>query len=238
MTNRAPIFLAIDTSDLKTAQKLAADVSPYFKGIKLGLEFFMRFGSDGVRSVLKAADHDTKFFLDLKFHDIPNTVFKSVQNTLDLKPDFVTVHAAGGTEMLKAAVKAVENTKTKILAVTVLTSLDDADIKTISGKTVQQTVLDYAAIAEKAGVHGLVCSPHELKVLNQKLDSHLDLIVPGIRLHADNTDDQKRIMTPIKALENGASYLVIGRAVTQSDQPALVAKKIAHDILEKETKVA
>lgn len=226
---KADIFAAIDASDFQQAQKLVNDISPHFSGIKLGLEFFMRFGTEGVQNIKRHAK-DSDLFLDLKFHDIPNTVAKSIENILCTEPDFITIHASGGAEMIKAAAEAAQGTNTKILAVTVLTSLSEHDLQSFTTGNVRDTVLKLGLHAIENGASGLVCSPMEVAMLREELGPDVILVVPGIRPGGSLSNDQKRIMTPKQAFDAGASYLVIGRPVTKADNPRQAAAKICNDL--------
>ncbi len=218
-----PIFVAIDTADLVRARALALAVAPLAGGIKLGLEYFSRNGRDGVAAL---ADLGVPIFLDLKFHDIPNTVAGAIAALGDLDLAVLTVHAAGGRAMMEAA-RAAASPATKVVAVTVLTSLDHADLASIgverdpSGQVGRLTDLTRAA-----GLDGIVCSGNELGAVHARWNDGY-LIVPGIRLAAAEVDDQKRIMTPRDALDAGASMLVIGRPITLADDPAAALAAIA-----------
>ena len=230
------IFCAIDTTDMETAARLVACVSPHLGGIKLGMEFFYRNGQDGTRRVLEQAAENTGFFLDLKLHDIPNTVRGAVKAVAGLQPDFLTVHAGGGKDMIAAACDAAKThaPAMKLLAVTVLTHMTPQDLQeTGSGSDPETQVLRLAETALAAGADGLVCSPLEIAALRQRFGAAPVLMVPGIR-PADSAvlqDDQSRVMTPEEAFAAGATHLVIGRPVTQAADPAAAAEKLAAAIL-------
>lgn len=211
----SPIFVAIDTPDLDRARSLAKAVKKHAGGLKLGLEFFAANGPQGVNEI---AHLGLPIFLDLKLHDIPNTVAKSIQALRPLKPAVLTVHGAGGRAMLEEA-KAAAPASTKVVAVTVLTSLDDGDLADtgIKGSTHDQ-VDRLARLAKSAGLDGIVCSGNEVKTA-RKAWSNGFFVVPGIRPAEGNSADQKRVMTPRKAMDAGASILVIGRPVTAADDP-------------------
>lgn len=211
----SPIFVAIDTPDLDRARSLAKAVKKHAGGLKLGLEFFAANGPQGVNEI---AHLGLPIFLDLKLHDIPNTVAKSIQALRPLKPAVLTVHGAGGRAMLEEA-KAAAPASTKVVAVTVLTSLDDGDLADtgINGSTHDQ-VDRLARLAKSAGLDGIVCSGNEVKAA-RKAWSNGFFVVPGIRPAEGNSADQKRVMTPRKAMDAGASILVIGRPVTAADDP-------------------
>jgi orotidine-5'-phosphate decarboxylase len=229
MTNN-PIFCAIDTVDVEAARATAAKLSGLIGGIKLGLEFFTANGGDGVRRVMDGAD--LPLFLDLKFHDIPNTVAGAVRGISSLAPAFFTIHAGGGSAMMKAAVEAAGG-RSKVLAVTILTSLSESDMEPlgIGGKVADQ-VKRLADLAQAAGVDGLVCSPHEVQILRAHLGDGMALVVPGIRPAGSATDDQVRTLTPAQALRAGADHLVIGRPITASADPAQAAKAILQSLME------
>ncbi|AJP71575.1 orotidine-5'-phosphate decarboxylase [Sphingomonas hengshuiensis] len=216
------IFVALDTPDLEKAKALATRVHHHVGGIKLGLEFFMANGRHGVHEM---AEIGLPIFLDLKFHDIPNTVAKAVQALRPLEPAIITVHAAGGRAMLEDA-KAAAPQGTKVVAVTMLTSLDDSDLVSIglSGDPHEQ-VLRLTELAKSAGVDGIVCSGEEVAAA-KKLWPHGFFVVPGVRPADGAVGDQKRVVTPRKALDSGASILVIGRPITQAADPDQAARAI------------
>jgi orotidine-5'-phosphate decarboxylase len=217
-----PVFVALDTVDRIRARTLADAVRPHVGGLKLGLEFFCANGPDAVREVAGA----TPLFLDLKLHDIPNTVAGAVRAVMPLRPAFLTVHAGGGPAMLRAAVETAAGA-VKLLGVTVLTSLDGADLDRVGQ---QGPVLDQARrlalLAREAGLAGVVCSPHEIAALRAELGPGFLLAVPGIRPAGAGIGDQKRVMTPREALAAGADHLVIGRPITAAADPAAAARRI------------
>jgi len=211
---RAPIILAIDTSDLEIAKEWAKLVAPHITGIKLGLEFFLNFGAQGVREV--CADHELDLFLDLKLHDIPNTVGQAAAAVADLKPRFLTVHASGGRAMITAA--AQELASTQVTAVTILTSLSEADLVEIGyRKNSIESAVDLAKLSISAGAKAIVCSPMEVAAIRAAIGSQPAIITPGVRPIDANAplDDQVRTMTPLAAIQKGASYVVIGRPITR-----------------------
>lgn len=211
----SPIFVAIDTPDLDRARSLAKAVKKHAGGLKLGLEFFAANGPQGVNEI---AHLGLPIFLDLKLHDIPNTVAKSIQALRPLKPAVLTVHGAGGRAMLEEA-KAAAPASTKVVAVTVLTSLDDDDLADTGIKGSPHDQVDrLARLAKSAGLDGIVCSGNEVKAA-RKAWSNGFFVVPGIRPAEGNSADQKRVMTPRNAMDAGASILVIGRPVTAADDP-------------------
>lgn len=220
------VFCAIDTDDIEHAVKLAASVGPVTGGIKLGLEFFNAHGPQGVARVMEAAE-DAQLFLDLKYHDIPNTVAGAVRAACAAtNPAFINVHAAGGLEMMKAA-KAACAPGTKLLAVTILTSLSSVELGDVGFEGPADTcVARLAKLTKQAGLDGVVCSALEIAALRKALGPDFILMVPGIRPSGSDAGDQKRIMDPQAAIAAGASHLVIGRPITQARDPAAAAQEI------------
>lgn len=219
----SPIFVAIDTPDLARATQIAGAVRDHAGGVKLGLEFFCAQGPDGVRRI---ADLGLPVFLDLKFHDIPNTVAKAVEAIVPLKPAILTVHAAGGHEMLSAARRAAPP-GTKVVAVTLLTSLDANDLNDLGiQRSAADQVARFAWIARDAGVDGIVCSGDEVAAAHHAWPSGF-FVVPGLRPAGADIADQKRVVTPAKALGDGASVLVIGRPITGAPDPTRAIMDIA-----------
>jgi orotidine-5'-phosphate decarboxylase len=211
---KAPIFLAIDTSDLSIAKEWARLVAPHISGVKLGLEFYLNFGESGVREVL--ADHDLDLFLDLKLHDIPNTVGQAAAAISQLNPKYLTVHASGGSAMISAAVTALP--QSLITAVTVLTSLSESDLSEIGFKDGSiSSAVGLARLAVNAGARAIVSSPLEVAEIRKALDNKTTIITPGVRPIDANApdDDQVRTMSPLAAIEAGANYVVIGRPITR-----------------------
>ena len=218
-----PIYVAIDTPDLGRATTLARQVAGHAGGLKLGLEFFVANGPTGIREL---AGSGASIFLDLKLHDIPNTVGKAVEALAPLNPAVLTVHAAGGLEMLKAAKQAAP-AATKVVAVTVLTSLDGSDLDDIGVvSTPADQVTRLAALARRAGLDGIVCSGAEVGAAHAAWPNGY-FVVPGVRPDGGEVGDQKRIVTPRQALDAGASILVIGRPITGADDPAAAVRAIA-----------
>jgi orotidine-5'-phosphate decarboxylase len=223
------IILALDTTDVPRAQGLAAAAAPHFGMVKLGLEFFLAHGAAGYEMV--ASSTARPVFLDLKLHDIPNTVAGAVRAVLPLAPNLLTLHAAGGPAMIEAARNAAEQSgpdRPLLLAVTVLTSLGAADLAAIgvAGGPTQQ-VLRLARMALLAGADGLVCSPLEVAPLRDAFGEGPALVVPGIRPPGAPVGDQARTMTPREALDAGADWLGIGRPITEAADPAAAAAAIA-----------
>lgn len=218
-----PVYVALDTPDLDRALELGKLVRSHAGGLKLGLEFFSANGPAGVARV---AELGLPIFLDLKLHDIPNTVGKAVAALAPLRPAVLTVHASGGRAMLAAA-KAAAPEGTKVVAVTVLTSLDSADLAA-AGVTgaVDEQVRRLASLARQAGCDGIVSSGAEVSAVRSEWPDGY-LVVPGIRPAGGDIGDQKRVMTPRDALAAGASMLVIGRPITGAADPAQAARDIA-----------
>jgi orotidine-5'-phosphate decarboxylase len=223
------LIVALDTADVGRARTWANAVAPWTGLLKLGLEFFLANGAEGVRAITGAP-----VFLDLKLHDIPNTVAGGVRAVLPLRPKMLTVHAAGGRAMIQAAHQAAAaagNDRPMILAVTVLTSLDQADLQAtgVSSAPADQ-VLRLARLALEAGADGLVCSPLEVAMLRQALGASPRLVVPGIRPRGSAPGDQARTLTPAEAVAAGADWIVVGRPVTAAADPAKAAADIAASI--------
>ena len=232
---RNPIIVALDVPKANEALELAEELGPFVGAFKIGKQLFVSEGPDVVRK-LKAKG--AQIFLDLKFHDIPNTVAKAVQSAIDMGVDMLTVHTAGGSEMLVAAENA-SNEKAKILGidsplilgVTVLTSMDDANLEELGiQEGTQGQVLRLAKLAASSGLRGLVCSPQEIKPLREELGEEIQLITPGIRAVSNPADDQKRTMSPAEAIKIGASWLVIGRPITLAANPRAAAIDILNSI--------
>jgi orotidine-5'-phosphate decarboxylase len=235
MPAHARIFAALDTAELASAVALARALQGAVGGLKVGLELFGAEGPAGLRALGALG---LPLFLDLKLHDIPNTVASAVRAVTPLSPAILTVHASGGSAMLRASVeaaaegaKAAHASRTKIVAVTVLTSLDEADLGRV-GQTgpVADQVLRLAELAQRAGVDGVVCSPREVAALRARCGRDFLLVVPGIRPAWAETGDQKRVMTPKEALAAGADILVIGRPITSTADPRAAAARIAAEI--------
>jgi orotidine-5'-phosphate decarboxylase len=224
------IIVAIDRMTLADAHADVGRLATNLSFLKLGLEFFVANGPQGVRAVAGPMP----LFLDLKLHDIPNTVAGGVRSACSLNPRFLTIHTSGGEMMMRAAAeaaKAAGSSRPQLLGITVLTSLDDGDLAAVGQ---QAPVIDQArrlaALAKKSGLDGVVCSPHELTALRKECGSDFLLVTPGIRPATAVSNDQKRAMTPTEAIQRGADYLVIGRPITQSDDPGAALARIAEEI--------
>jgi|TARA_B100001146_G_scaffold33663_1_gene27013 orotidine-5'-phosphate decarboxylase len=221
-----PIILAIDTNSENEAFDLVNELKENIGAVKLGLEYFHSYGPEGVR---KIKNLNIPIFLDLKLHDIPITVKKSIETLIDLEPTILNVHALGGEEMMKVAAQVIldNNCSTKLLAVTILTSMDNSDLNDI-GITdgVNEGVKRLALLAKKSGLNGVVCSSKEISIIRESCGDNFTIIVPGIRPIGVDRDDQKRVMTPREALGLGANFLVIGRPITQAKNPLEAIKEI------------
>jgi orotidine-5'-phosphate decarboxylase len=230
MSSKPVIFCALDTPDLKQACDLASQVGPVTGALKIGLEFFNAHGPQGIEKIAKSAS-DAALFIDLKYHDIPNTVAGAVRSICaHFEPAYLNVHAAGGLEMMRAAKQACSK-KTKLLGVTVLTSLDEEAIEQVGFRGgISARVEQFAMLAKQAGLDGVVNSAHEIKLLRDSCGPAFVLMVPGIRPDGIPAGDQKRVMTPKQGITAGATHLVIGRPITAASDPAAAAQKILDDL--------
>lgn len=227
--SKAPIVLAVDTPELKIAIAWVKATQEHVSVFKLGLEFFLTFGSEGVKAV--QAETDSDIFLDLKLHDIPHTVGGAAKAVAHLAPKFLTVHASGGRSMVKAAVDAMPNTN--ITGVTILTSLSEADVAEVGFKfAALDSAVALANVAVKGGANAIVCSPLEISAVRSAIGAQPIIITPGVRpLDMVGTDDQQRTMTPEDAIAAGANLVVIGRPITRSwAQGASAMKERAQEI--------
>ena len=225
MSVRAPIAVALDAPDLVTMTTWARAVGPHVDTLKVGLEMFCRDGAIAVEMARDAAP-ECRMFLDLKLHDIPATVGGAARAVASLRPDFLTVHAGGGPAMIAAAVTALPDTR--ITAVTILTSLDDADLEAlgITGPA-DAAAVRLARLAVDAGAGAVVCSPLEVRAIREAVGSDITLITPGVRPSGGDTQDQARVTTPEQALAWGADLLVIGRPITGAADPGAAAAALA-----------
>jgi len=216
----SPIILALDTKDLATAKSWIGATNESISVYKVGLEFFLKFGAAGLNELNSAGDFQV--FLDLKLHDIPNTVAGAVSSVAHLRPKFLTVHASGGAAMIQAASNAAP--EISITAVTVLTSLGESDVKEIGfAASAQETATKLALLASSNGARSIVCSPFEASEIRKAVGSNLEIITPGVRPIGGELGDQKRVMTPSEAISAGANYLVIGRPITDLAKISLTA---------------
>jgi orotidine-5'-phosphate decarboxylase len=230
-----PIIAALDVPTAEQALKLARQLAPAVGAFKIGKELFVSAGPDIVKRVRATG---ASVFLDLKFHDIPNTVAKAIAAAARLDVQMTTIHASGGGEMMRAAEKSAQDTSQKInlpaplvLGVTVLTSSTNETLAETGIETdTEKHVLRLAQLAVKSGLRGLVCSPLEIAALRKMLPAHIQLVTPGIRTGAEKSDDQKRTLTPRAAMQAGASWLVIGRPIYAAENPRAAAEKILQSI--------
>ncbi|MEU3020788.1 orotidine-5'-phosphate decarboxylase [Nocardiopsis sp. NPDC007018] len=220
----APIAVAIDANEIETAATWASAVAPHVSTVKVGLELYLRYGPDVISAVRGA--NRVGVFLDLKLHDIPATVAGAARSVAGLRPTILTVHASGGADMVRAAVEAAPDTK--IAAVTVLTSMDEADLERVGllGPS-RDAVRRLAVLAVGAGARALVCSPQEVALVRAEMGPDVTLITPGVRPAGADLGDQSRVATPEAAIEAGADLLVIGRPITRAPDPGAAAASIA-----------
>jgi orotidine-5'-phosphate decarboxylase len=224
VTGLAPIAVALDAPDLNAAARWASLVTPHVSTVKIGLELYLRYGPEAVASIRGASA--VEVFLDLKLHDIPATVAGAVRSVARLRPALLTVHAAAGPAAISAAAQAAPDTR--IVAVTVLTSLRDTDLSRIGiVGPVGDAVRRLAVLSVEAGARGLVCSPQEVAAVRSEVGSEITLITPGVRPAGADANDQARVATPEEALRSGADLLVIGRPITGAADPGAAAAAIA-----------
>jgi len=220
----APVAVALDAPDLDTAARWAALVTPHVSTVKIGLELYLRYGPDVVATVRGASG--VEVFLDLKLHDIPATVAGAARAVSRLRPEYLTVHATGGADMVRAAVESAP--ATCVAAVTVLTSLGDKDLAVLGlPGPVSDMVLRMAVMAVSAGARGLVCSPREVAAVRAEVGPDVTLITPGVRPAGTDLHDQARVATPEEAIRAGADLLVIGRPITAAPDPGAAAAAVA-----------
>ncbi|MBM3513874.1 MAG: orotidine-5'-phosphate decarboxylase [Alphaproteobacteria bacterium] len=233
---RNPVFCAFDTALLDQAKSWAKSLAQSIGGIKLGLEFFSAQGPAGVAEVV--GQSGLPLFLDLKFHDIPNTVAGAIKSVAPLRPFMVNVHASGSATMMRAAADAAGEAAAKlgsprplVLGVTILTSLDDGDLAAVGMQTsTADQVRRLAALAKSSGLDGVVCSPHEAALLRRDLGPGFVLVTPGVRPTWAGAQDQKRVMTPAEVLATGADYVVVGRPITGAADQAAAAQRIVTEL--------
>lgn len=222
------IIVALDVSSATQALALASKLDPTLCRLKVGKELFT---AEGPALLEKLMAHEFEIFLDLKFHDIPNTVAKACKVAASLGVWMINVHALGGRKMLLAAREALPEKSTKLIAVTLLTSMGNEDLRDIGiSASPQDTVKKLALLVNDCGLDGVVCSPLETSQLRQSITNNFLLVTPGIRPSDGQLDDQQRVATPAQAIKNGSDYLVIGRPITQADDPMLALQKISNDI--------
>jgi orotidine-5'-phosphate decarboxylase len=226
-TSAAPVAVALDAPDLETAAAWAEAVTPYISTVKVGLELYCRYGPDAVATVRGGSGVD--LFLDLKLHDIPATISGAVRAVSALRPAYLTVHAVGGAAMIRAAAEAAPDIC--IAAVTVLTSLGEADLDALglAGPSLD-AARRLSVLAVGAGARALVCSPHEVAAVRAEVGADIKLVTPGVRPAGTDAQDQARVATPRAALDAGADLLVIGRPITAARDPGAAAQSIARDL--------
>jgi orotidine-5'-phosphate decarboxylase len=227
---KAPIAVALDVQELPDAVALAAAVAPTVSTIKVGLELYLRAGASGVQQV-RAAAAGCSIFLDLKLHDIPNTVAGAARSVGHLEPDLFTVHALGGFDMIRAAVDALP--ATRVAGVTILTSMSVRDLAAVGVVgSAEDAVRRLAMLAVTAGARALVCSPLEVGLVRAEVGEDIVLITPGVRFSGADTGDQMRVATPGQAIADGADLLVVGRPISAAPDPAAAAAAIAKSLVE------
>jgi len=226
LSARDRLIVALDVPNAAEAQKLVATIGGTASIYKIGKQLFTAEGPALVRDLVKSG---RKVFLDLKYHDIPNTVASAVRSAADLNVAMLTVHASGGSKMLRAAAEAAAQSSSKplVLAVTVLTSMADEDLHELGiAGSAQDQVIKLAKLARQAGVGGLVASPSELKALRQTIGQDMNIVTPGVRPAGSDNGDQARVATPSEAIANGADYIVVGRPITAAADPGAAARAI------------
>ncbi|MEQ8355672.1 MAG: orotidine-5'-phosphate decarboxylase [Kiloniellaceae bacterium] len=234
LSPRERIFVGLDTPDVDKAARLASSLVGTVGGVKIGKELFTAQGPDGVRKAAGGAP----LFLDLKFHDIPNTVAGAVRAAVRLSPRILNVHTSGGRAMMSAAAEAAREAaetlnieRPRVIGVTVLTSLDASDLEEVGQKgPVEDQVERLARLAQASGLDGVVCSPKEISRLRAACGPNFLLVVPGIRPVWSGAGDQKRVMTPEEAIAAGADHIVIGRPITSAEDPLAAARRIVADL--------
>jgi orotidine-5'-phosphate decarboxylase len=235
---REKLILGLDVDDAAAAYNLIDKLSPHIKYFKVGLQLITK---DGPRMVMTLKRKGLKIFYDAKFYDIPQTVYNACYEATRLGVNMVNVHASGGPKMISFARQGIDAAAAKLqvekpllLAVTVLTSFENKDLKNIlkTKMQVKEMVLHLAKMAKKAGANGVVCSPHEIKVIKKELGKDFIVVTPGVRVGKIEKDDQKRIMTPYDAIKHGADYIVVARPILQADDKLDVIEKIMKQIQE------
>ena len=224
------LILALDCEDKSKAIEIISSLKQDLKWVKIGLQMFTAYGKDFVKEI---KSNGYNVFLDLKLHDIPNTVAKAIDSLSDLSIDLLTIHASGGAEMCEYAARARNETNPnlRLLAVTVLTSINQAQLNQLNiKKSIQKQVVDLAKLSTQSGIDGVVSSPLELDILRSSLDSSKLIVTPGIRPLDSEQNEQKRVMTPAEASEKGADFIVVGRPILNSPEPIKTVKQILQSI--------
>jgi len=222
------IIVALDTDSPEAALAAVSALAGEVGLFKVGMELFPRGGPELIERIRATG---AEVFLDLKFHDIPNTVAGAVRSAVALGVKFATVHASGGKAMLAAAAAAAAGSGTTLLAVTVLTSLDDADLSSVGFALRAADAVDrLAGLAVDAGIGGIVCSAREVAAVRARTGKEVVLVTPGVRLPEDSVGDQKRVVTPFEAIRSGADYIVVGRPITKASDPVAAARKFAAEM--------
>ncbi len=228
MIKRSKVIVAIDSDNLTRSLKLIKKIKNEVYAFKIGYEFFFNFGIDGYKKVKNITP---KIFLDLKLHDIPNTVQKGIKAIQKLNPLFTTIHISGGDQMMLSSL--VNKKNVKVLGVSVLTSLDDQQaLKYYKEKNIKTLVKKFVKFAKKQKLDGIVCSPQEIKYIRKEVGKKFIIVTPGIRFNTlDQKDDQKRVLTPLKAIQDGSNFIVIGRPITESKNPLETLRKINKSLI-------
>ena len=227
-TAKEKIIVALDVPNLASAVSLVDELGETISWVKVGLQLFTAEGPSIVHAM---KTRGLKVFLDLKFHDIPHTAHEAVCSAVALGVGMATIHLSGGSQMVRSAVEACQNSSLLVLGVTVLTSLDDDQLNEIGiQRTAEQQVLELVALGQRCGLRGVVCSPLEIAAVRSKFGNPLTIVTPGVRPSDSSIDDQRRVMTPADALRAGADFLVIGRPITAAASPHQAAARIAHEI--------
>jgi orotidine-5'-phosphate decarboxylase len=229
-TAKEKIIVALDVPNSSSAVRLVEALGETISWVKVGLQLFT---AEGPAIVQAMKIRGLKVFLDLKFHDIPQTAVEAVRSAVVLGANMATIHLSGGSEMVRSAVEACKNSSLLVLGVTVLTSLDDDQLKEVGvQRTAQEQVLELVALGRRCGLRGVVCSPLEIAALRSKFGRSLTIVTPGVRPPDSSLDDQRRVMTPADAVRAGADFLVIGRPITAAASPREAAVRIADEISE------
>ena len=222
------IIVALDVPDSTAALRLVDDLKDAVSWVKVGLQLFTAEGPSIVRAL---KERRLKVFLDLKFHDIPNTAHEAMRASVRLGADMATIHLSGGGRMVRSAIEAAAGSPLLVLGVTVLTSFDEAELRAIGvRRTPEEQVAELVALGYQWGVRGFVCSPREIASLRSKFGESLTIVTPGVRPSGSAADDQQRVMTPAEAVRAGASHLVIGRPITAASSPHEAALRIAAEL--------